>query len=650
MIQRTILLILLSLGTNALANESSHSDATIVSGKSIYEIYCQSCHGTFERSNEPFFPELEQRARTQSTDAFISTVLAGRVRWIGDFDHQSTGNMPALDYLANEEIAAVVDYLYTKAGVETAPVTVEAVAQARANMALEGQDIVMTNAQYDQAEQLYLEFCAGCHGLDRLGLSGSALDPISLSHQSPTEIVLRLHYGTSWGMPNWGTSERIAPEQLVLLSRYLKLEPQRAPDYTVERLQQSWQQLNPPDSRPRKRQFDIPNTALFISLLHDTGQIALIDGPARRIDRVIDTGLAPHDIALSRDGRYLYVLARSGDVALLDLYEKAPKVIARVRVGYSARNLAVSSGKGAPLLLVGSHGAATVTALDATTLKPLATQSLATIGNSIDNKTIVDIQNIPGSNRFIAVLRGHSGLVEIAADRTLDAVQLTSSTIGDVAALRAGSFALGKRYLLVPADDLGVAVFDVKERRQLDLIAMPGRFGGSQGNAYIDPDFGPVWAMSSLSDALIVVIGTDPATHPKSAWKVVRTLELPAGGPLFTTVHPESQHLWADMTLNARPGMASSVVAIDHRGLVGKRNTLQLRNALPKPYQQITALHPQFDSDGKEVWVTLWNRQDLPSAIAVINDAAMTVEAVIRDPRLITPIRTFSASALIAKP
>ena len=54
------------------------------------------------------------------------------------------------------------------------------------------------------------------------------------------------------------------------------------------------------------------------------------------------------------------------------------------------------------------------------------------------------------------------------------------------------------------------------------------------------------------------------------------------------------------------------------------------------------AVHPQFNLSGSEVWVTLWNRQDQNSAILVLNESTLNVVKVIKDPRLITPIRTFS--------
>lgn len=649
MIQRATLLLLAALCAGANAKTTGALEHPDINGKAIYEAYCQGCHGTFERSNEPFFPALTKRAHRQPIADFVTTVLTGRVRWVGDYDHHSKGNMPALDYLANEEIAAVVNYLYDQAGVKTAPTTVEAVALARAGLTAHDQDIVLSKTQYNEAERLYLDLCAGCHGLDRRGLSGAALDPSSLKDLSPSEILKTLHYGTSLGMPNWGTANTIKAEQLVLLARYLKLEPQRAPEYSFSRMLRSWNQITPAADRPERKQSEIATENLFVSLLHDTGQVALIDKPSRTVRQVINTDLAPHDITMSKDGRYLYVLARSGHVAMIDLYAKKPVVVARVRVAYSARNLSLSSGDGPAVLVVGSHAGVTVSALDATSLQPLTTTSLTGSGSRADTQAIIDIQNVPGTHRFVVVLRGHSGLIELAVQRRNGEVQFVRSVMGTAPALRAGSFDLSNRYFLAPADDLGVAVFDLHKRSQVALIDMPGRFGGTQGNAYIDPEFGPVWTMGSLSDGQIVVVGTDPANHPQQAWKVVRTLELPGAGPLFMAVHPESSHIWTDMTLNARPGMASSVVAVDRQDLIGKRNVLQLRSVLPEPFNQNTALHPQFDSSGKEIWVTLWNRQDLPSAIVVLNDASMTIAAVIKDARLITPVRTFSASSLIAR-
>ena len=58
-------------------------------------------------------------------------------------------------------------------------------------------------------------------------------------------------------------------------------------------------------------------------------------------------------------------------------------------------------------------------------------------------------------------------------------------------------------------------------------------------------------------------------------------------------------------------------------------------------------IHPQFNKDGTEIWYTLWNRQDLESALVVIDDESREVAQVIRSLELTTPIRTFSVSALL---
>ena len=97
-------------------------------------------------------------------------------------DHQSkTGNKyePSLDNLAQAEVAA-----------PGAPEGVQA----------------LTEAEFNEANKIYFERCAGCHGVLRKGATGKPLTP-DLTRELGFEYLQSfITYGSPAGMPNWGTS------------------------------------------------------------------------------------------------------------------------------------------------------------------------------------------------------------------------------------------------------------------------------------------------------------------------------------------------------------------------------------------------------------------------------------------------------------
>jgi len=84
------------------------------------------------------------------------------------------------------------------------------------------------------ARQIYLENCAGCHGLDRLGFIGVPLSPSDLSSLSEAGIRSLIRQGIlDTLMPGW--SCRLKEDDLRLLSRYLKgVRPERKKEIQVQ--------------------------------------------------------------------------------------------------------------------------------------------------------------------------------------------------------------------------------------------------------------------------------------------------------------------------------------------------------------------------------------------------------------------------------
>jgi mono/diheme cytochrome c family protein len=75
-----------------------------------------------------------------------------------------------------------------------------------------------------EARQIYLENCAGCHGFDRTGFIGVALDPAALGTLSEAAVRSLIRNGVfDTLMPPWDC--RLPLEQLRRLSHYLKNVP-----------------------------------------------------------------------------------------------------------------------------------------------------------------------------------------------------------------------------------------------------------------------------------------------------------------------------------------------------------------------------------------------------------------------------------------
>jgi nitrite reductase (NO-forming)/hydroxylamine reductase len=168
-------------------------------------------------------------------------------------------------------------------------------------------------------------------------------------------------------------------------------------------------------------------------------------------------------------------------------------------------------------------------------------------------------------------------------------------------------------------------------------IPHPGR-----GANFIDSKFGPVWATGHLGDDSIALIGTDPAKHPKSAWKVVRSLKGQGGGSLFIKTHPKSKNLWVDTALNPNAEISQSVAVFD----IGK---------LDKPFEVVKVaemaglgegpkrvVQPEYNNKGDEVWFSVWNGKTQESAIVVLDDKTRKLKTVIKDKRLVTPTGKFN--------
>ncbi len=505
---------------------------------------------------------------------------------------------------------------------------------------------VLSEEQFKQANKLYFERCAGCHGVLRKGATGKPLTTEITQELGAEYIKSFITYGSPAGMPNWGTSGELSEAEIDVMTAYLLNEPATPPEWGMAEMKESWKVLVPVDKRPKKQinKLDLDN--LFSVTLRDVGQVALIDGHSKSIAAIIDTGYAVHISRLSASGRYLYTIGRDAKINLIDLYMDPPATVAEIKVGMEARSVETSKFKGweDKFAVAGSYWPPQYTIMDGDTLEPQ--KIVSTRGMTWDTQEFHPeprVASIVASHfrpEFIINIKetGHILMVDYSDLKNLKVTDIEAERF-----LHDGGFDSSGRYFLVAANARNkVAVVDTKEDKLVALIETGTTPHPGRGANFTHPKFGPVWATSHLGDETIALIGTDPVKHKDNAWKVVQTLEGQGGGSLFIKTHPKSKNLWVDTPLNPEAELASSVAVFDINNLDKGYVTIPIGEMSGITEGVRRVVQGEYNKDGSEIWFSVWNGKTQESAIVVIDDKTRKLKAVIRDKRLVTPTGKFN--------
>jgi len=511
-------------------------------------------------------------------------------------------------------------------------------------------DPVVTPSEYDKANTIYFERCAGCHGVLRKGATGKALTP-DITREGGFEYLRDfITYGSPAGMPNWGTSGEMTEEDVDLMARYLLLEPAAPPEFGMPEMRASWNLVVPPEERPTEKMNDIDIDNLFSVTLRDSGQIALIDGASYEIRAVIDTGYAVHISRISASGRYLFVIGRDAVVNMIDLWMETPATVASIKVGTEARSVETSkmAGYEDKYAIAGSYWPPQYVIMDGDTLEPLKIKSTRGM--------IYDEQTYHPEPRVAAIVSSHYrpefivNVKETGKILLVDYSDIQNLKVTEIEAerfLHDGGFDSTKRYFLTAANARGkVAVIDTKEGELTALLETEGETPHPGRGANLDhPVFGPVWATSHLGDDTVALIGTDPEGHPDQAWKMVQQLYALGGGSLFVKSHPESENLYVDAPLNPDAEVSGSIAVFKVPELGQEEpeyTVLPIVEWAGITEGQPRVVQGEFNKEGTEIWFSVWNAADLESAIVVVDDKTLQPKHVIKDERLITPTGKFN--------
>ncbi len=621
------------------ANEKANKGKVIFNSKgcaacndfSADKVTGPSLKGVTQRVNEDFLKKwIKNPDEVKKTDKYAQKLDK-------KFPNSNMLNLG----LSDEEISFVIEYL--KFMDQSGPVK---------------QTFVPLNkAQFEEAKQIYFNKCSGCHGAKRWGATGPSLLPTSHivsakevpgggTRDKGTEALKAIIWnGTPAGMPPWGKEGMLTEREVDLMARYVQMDPPPIPKLEMGEAKKFWNLIVKPSERPKEDESNGAYKNYFGVILRDIGKVAIIDGTTKKMLSVVDSGFATHILRSSHSGRYFYTIGRDGKVGLIDLWYKAPKLVATGRTCWDARSVDSSKAPGFEdkYAIVGCYTPNQYWILDGETLEPLSVRSVADSRDWATNNKLPEVRVasiVASENKpFWIINLKESGwvyLVYYDNPRKPREIRLKADNF-----LHDGGWVKlpdsnEKRYFLVAANAKNkMCIVDTKEEKMISCIDVgkiphPGR-----GANIVDPQYGPVYVTGHIGDDRIDFIGVDPEKYPQYAWKVVRTIKVKSAGNLFVKTHPKSKHIWFDMPLSSKEEKGKFV-----NGQVG---VIDITTGEVKTYIQVSpkrVVHFEYDKAGNEVWISGW----LDNKIYIYDDKTLKLKQVIKGDWLKTPTGKFNVT------
>ncbi len=610
-------------GSGARAPERS---ASVEAGEKLFKEKCAACHtvGEGDRVGPDLHGVTDRRERAWLKRWISDPVGMAKSDPIGKelFAKWNQAPMPPPG-LDEEQIGQVLDFLAWK----SASVQPKRAA-AEPFEPLEGE-------AFARAKTIYFNRCAGCHGTLRAGATGPKLTPDRTRKIGTKGIESILTHGTPGGMPAWGEAGILSKEEIHLMARFVQMEPPAPPRLSFEQIEASWNLLVPPAERPKKPPKGVDWKNYFGVVLRDAGKVAIIDGASKQKVAIIDTGFAVHILRSSATGRYFVAVGRDGRVSMIDLWSSPPRLVAQVQGCFDARSVDGSKFRGYEdrYLIEGCYWPPQYVVYDGQTLKPLVRVDVPV--ETYDTKE--SLKEV----RVAAIVASHQAPVWMVALKEAGYVAVVDyrkegfPIVKLVAAerfLHDGGWDHSGRYFMIAANMRNkVCVVDVETQALVNCFETGVKPHPGRGANWRDPRFGWVNATVHIGAGMLSIYGADPKGSPDHAWRVLRRVELPSAGSLFLKTHRASPWVLVDFPLAQKPEESRKVCAY------GKASGKIERCWAVADHGRV--VHFEFDRTGKEVWVSVWDKQ---GEIVVYDAETLEEKARIRGDWLVTPTGKFN--------
>ena len=509
----------------------------------------------------------------------------------------------------------------------------------------------LSDADFEKAKTIYFQRCAGCHGTLRKGATGKSLEPhgnpkknqkgtLELGQERLERIIA---YGTEGGMNNF--DDIMTKEEIKLMATYIQMEPPIPPEMSLELMKERRKVFVEEKDYPSKPMHGRNWENFFLVIERDVGKVAVIDGDTKEVVAHIPTGYAVHVLKAAEHhktmhaknvGRFWYTMGRDGKLTKIDLWQTPDKMrVAEVQVAYDARDVAVSGdGK---YVIGGGYWPPHFVIVDAKTMEPLKVVSARGVnvdGEYVNESRVAAVYDTPNHPSWLVSMKELGQMWQVDYS---DIDNMKISQMDTAKYLHDGFFDPTGRYFQIAANASNQMVVVDTDSQKLEAIINTDKLPHpGPGANWIDPKCGPVGGTTHLGVGKVTVWGNDPAKRPNEAWKICYEVETDGPG-VFIRTHPKSDFYWADQTKHPEPEVQQSVQVISKK----TREIVKTIRLTEKA--GYAAVHMEFNKDGTEVWVSVWNRKDSkePNGEIIVYDAK-TLEEKARVKGLYAPTGKFN--------
>jgi len=489
----------------------------------------------------------------------------------------------------------------------------------------------LNDADFETANTLYFQQCAGCHGVLRVGATGGNLEPLP-NKDKKTKGTLKkgtkrleriITLGTEGGMNNF--DKILTKEEINLLARYVQMTPPQPPEMSLSLMKERHKIYVKPEDHPTKPLHDRNWKNFFIAIERDAGNVVIMDGDKKEIFARVKTGYAVHVLktvenskvsTAENPGRFWYTMGRDGLMTKLDLWQTPENmIVASTQIAYDARDVAVSGdGK---YVIGGGYWPPHFVILDASTMEPLKVVSSRGVnidGDYVEESRVAAIYDTPMDTSWLVAMKELGQMWQVDYS-DIDNLQITK--IDTAKYLHDGFFDPTGQYFQIAANASNkMVVVDTKSEKLEALIETDKLPHPGPGANWNDPKCGPVAGTVHLGVGKLTVWGNDPKGRKENAWNICYTADTDGPG-VFLRTHPKSDYVWMDQTIHPEPEIQQSIKILD------KKTREIVKTIRVTDQEGYVAVHFEFNQAGDEVWVSIWNRASSlkPNGAMVIYDA-----------------------------
>ena len=471
------------------------------------------------------------------------------------------------------------------------------------------------------AEALFQKHCAECHGPDRLGRMGPALLPQNLGRLKPKQAAKVIENGRA-ATQMQGFSDKLSGTDAQALVDYIFTPLPEVPEWGLAQIRDSRIQHNPLSALPDQPVFDADPLNLFTVVEVGDHHATIVNGDTFEPIHRFKTRFALHGgPKYSPDGRFIYFCSRDGWVSKFDLYNL--KLVAEVRAGINARNLAVSAD--GETVMVANYLPHTLVALDAADLTPL--KVIPAEDKDGKGSRVSAVYTAPPRDAFIAAMKDIPEVWEISYREDPPAgfgdwVHDYRKDSGDghekerfpfrrvTLETPLDDFFFDQDYTLVMGASRGQSkgrVVDLDTGHRMATLELPGFPHLASGITW-DYEGRRVMATPNIREGEVTIIDME-------SFETVKQIETQGPG-FFMRSHPNSRYAWVDVFFGPHH---------DKVHVIDKQSLEIVKTLQPAPGK--TAAHVEYTRDGRYALLSIWD----PDGAVVVYDAE-TLEEVRRLP------------------